>query len=168
MQIVNKWVSGSDISNLTPEEINDPMRVLKSFCAEFPLLAMKEFFSTMTDLCVMAEDVLSKQAKTRQPLFDLSARTACLLEAVYLITRKENPVSVEAETSAALPVFRHVRVLRTRGRISKPLLTFCGAWLYLAGFHIGDQVCINIEAGRLTLTVSKQWNRTKQEWRIRA
>jgi len=168
MQIGNKWVNAEGITTLIPHEINDPVSILKGFCADYSLLAMKELFSTMTDLCVMAEDVCAPKATARQNLFTLSTHITKVLEAVYLIARKDDADPTAAEMRACLQEFRHVRVYHGRGTGNNPLLTFSGKWLYEAGFHIGDEVQIAIEPGRLILTVNRRWSRKQQAWRVRA
>lgn len=166
MQMTNKWVDADGITTLIPHEINDPVGVFKAFCMDYSLLAMKELFSTMTDLCVMAEDVCAPKATARQKLFTLSTRITKVLEAVYLIARRDDTKPTANETPPALQEFRHVRVYHGRGTRESPLLTFTGKWLYEAGFHIGDEVQIAIEPGRLILTVSRRWSRKQQAWRI--
>jgi len=170
MQTVNKWISGEGINTLTLSEMEDPVSVLKGFSADYPLLSMKELFSTMTDLCVMAEDVCSTTAIARQPLFKLSTRIIKVLEAVYLIARKDNVIATENSPLSNGHIIRKVRVLEGRGdsRRGKPVITFCGNWLYESGFHIGDEVKIVAEAGHLLLSLSRRWSRSKQEWLIRA
>jgi len=37
-----------------------------------------------------------------------------------------------------------------------PLLRLSGIWMQEAGFHVGAQVCIKVEANRLVLTPAEQ------------
>jgi len=168
MQTINKWVPCDGMTTLTVQEMDDPISVFKSFCGDVSLLAIKQLFSTMIDLCAVAEDVCAPKTRTRQDLFTFSKRMTKLLEAVYLIARRDEAIPVETKNEPDTQRFRHIRVYRTRGSGKQPLMTFCGKWLYEAGFHIGDEIQIAIEAGRLTLTVSRQWSRARQEWRVRA
>jgi len=165
---INKWVPCDGMTTMTAREMADPISVLKSFCGDVSLLAIKQLFSTMTDLCAVAEDVCAPKTRTRQDLFTLSERMTKVLEAVYLIARRDEAIPAEEQAESDNRTFRRIRVYRTRGTGMQPLVTFSGKWLYDAGFHIGDEVQIAIEAGKLNLIVSRQWSRTRQEWRVRA
>lgn len=77
-------------THLNEEEINNPSIVLKEFVEDFSLLSVREFFSTMVDTCVTSEAVCFAEASAREDLLYVSKHIVKVLEAAYLIVKKES------------------------------------------------------------------------------
>jgi len=172
MYILRNKLNERHISHLSTDEMNYPMGVLKHFAEDYPLLSVKELFSTMTDICAVHEEYNAKTKKISQPLFDLAHDFTKLIEAVYLVTRT-NPPQPETMIVANLTkkAIRKLRICRRHGcKVINdiPYLILSGHWLYEAGFHIGDEVNVAVEPGILVITINREWDRKNQVWRHRA
>jgi len=172
MYILRNKLNERHISNLSTDEMNYPMGVLKHFADTYPLLQVKELFSTMTDICAINEEYNAQTNKFRQPLFDLAHEFTKMIEATYLVSRTHPPepeaMIIADLTKKAVRKLRVCRRIRGKTANELPYLILSGRWLHEAGFHIGDEVNVAVEPGLLVISTNQQWDRKQQVWRQRA
>jgi|GEM_PF-3045051 len=168
------------ICSLTKAETDNPYLILREFVEDVSLAAIRNMIVTMRDICITTENVFYGDHTSREDLLYVTQKMIRFFEAAYIQLKKDiapagKIIQGHFEANEQYADLYSVRVTERTffkrsksGPASFPCITLMGKWLAVAGFHPGDEITIASKFQTLLITMSREWDQTSNEFKLRA
>lgn len=165
------------ITGLSQVEIHNPHLVLQAFTEDFSLASTRQLIETMRDVCITTENIFFGKAVTREDLLHMTRHIIRFFEAAYLYLASPQPKKgilvahdfFVQKSSTPVQLYRimerSIPSPRNATPYCYPCLIISGKWMEKAGFHARDEVRIFHEHQKILITVNREWDTDKNDFK---